>query len=672
MRSDATQSWVENGIQSDDVVGTASADSVYNDIQFVSGTLEGADPYNSFTRKSDKRSLVEDFSFNLLLTPNEKWTIELDAQYVKAATEVTDLNVFGALAADAYVNLDRNVPDIRFTTPASSSQTDSEYFSDPANYFYRAAMDHLEDSDGNEKAFKVDVEYHIDDGWFRSVKGGVRAADRSQTTRWAKYNWGVLSESWAGGKKYFDGVHDSDPWNGTREDATYDAPTFFNKDLDNFHRGETVGVNGNTILVPGQQLVDSYQAFLTGLSGFGFASLGTRDGVVENYYLPVEINATDEENRAAYLMLNFGSPDDMWVGNIGLRYVNVTNTTTGGSGFPDLTNNALPLPADDLAFSNGASFPSTESAKSDQWLPSLNLKYNFHEDWLARFSVAKAVSYPDLGNLRNFMSVSAIVEGQDTNNDNIDDVAVVSEYRASAGNPFLKPMEAINYDATVEWYFDDVGAVTAGVFYKDMSNFFASGSYPRYMTNNGVTKVVDVEGPINTGEASIKGFELAYQQFFDDLPGAWSGLGFQANYTYVKASDVPNQNLNPAKGDEPVQATTFDNLPLQGMSKHTYNLVGIYEYADVAARLAWNWRSDYLLTTRDVITKAPIYNQANGQLDGSVFYNITDNFKIGVEASNLLNAITKTKMQVDQEGTQIDRSWFVNDRRFSVVLRANF
>src|SRR3546814_10321277 len=39
------------------------------------------------------------------------------------------------------------------------------------------------------------------------------------------------------------------------------------------------------------------------------------------------------------------------------------------------------------------------------------------------------------------------------------------------GNPDLKPYEAWNFDAGVEYYLPNNGALSAGLFYKDVKNF---------------------------------------------------------------------------------------------------------------------------------------------------------------------------------------------------------
>jgi iron complex outermembrane receptor protein len=165
------------------------------------------------------------------------------------------------------------------------------------------------------------------------------------------------------------------------------------------------------------------------------------------------------------------------------------------------------------------------------------------------------------------------------------------------------------------------------------------------------------------------------------LPEPFDGLGLQLNYTYIKSEGVPNFSgsadpvTDPEAGDPEIDTDAlaqYDGLPLRGQSKDTYNIVGMYEKAGWSLRLAYNWRSRYLMTTRDVISKHPIWNDDAGFLDGSIFYDVTDDIQVGMQFTNLLDTQTKTIMILDNEGREADRSWFVNDRRAAFVFRANF
>ena len=161
------------------------------------------------------------------------------------------------------------------------------------------------------------------------------------------------------------------------------------------------------------------------------------------------------------------------------------------------------------------------------------------------------------------------------------------------------------------------------------------------------------------------------------LPTPRDGLGLHGNYTYYEESGVPNSGDGSVDGLEATSNDTgarviVDQVPLEGQSKDSFNLVGMYDKYDWSVRLAYNWRSKYLLTTRDVISKYPLWNDDAGFLDGSVFYNINENITVGLQFTNLLNTQTKTIMILDGEGAEAGRSWFVNDRRAAFIVRANF
>ena len=145
-------------------------------------------------------------------------------------------------------------------------------------------------------------------------------------------------------------------------------------------------------------------------------------------------------------------------------------------------------------------------------------------------------------------------------------------------------------------------------------------------TNNGSTQPSPFAARATTrhGGGTLKGFEIAYQTFFDKLPGAWSGLGVQLNYTKTKQDDINNSNLAVQAGYLPGSTTAFgggnnnstggqgnagnplsftsnviDSHRLAGISDDSYNIVGLYEFGKVGARLAYSWRSEFLTANLD-------------------------------------------------------------------------
>lgn len=690
--SDSSRDWLEHNVESDDKIGSYSG-LTENGLYVNSGLISNVDSYTTTSRYQDTDSTVEDFSFRLEFTPSDELKLTGDVQYVKASTDTLDLSIQTGVRADTIFDFRSDRPKVLMTSPDDGVSSEA-FFTDPANYFWRSAMDHLEDSEGDEFAIKLDAEYQIGDGWLRSVDTGIRFSDRQQDVKWSQYNWGNLSENWAGnGRKYFSGLQDNTPWDGNpKNGVAYDHNIpygTFSYDGGHFRRNaNSSGVEGGKFLAASESLVTNYDNFIAATRPFGYTPAAYRATAYDGgLYTLAELTDTQERNQAAYVQLNFADSEDRLTGNVGVRLVKVDTEATGGNAYPqEWTQNlsdaiascvscdAAAL-ADDRKFSNGALVIGTESGSFTKTLPSLNIRYLLTDDIQTRFAVSKAISFADIGSLRNYTSIGA----QPTltrPTESSPPTSVTFEYRGSGGNPNLKPMESTNYDAAVEWYFADAGSVFVGTFYKDMSSFFAQEAVETTITNNGVTRTVLMDIPVNKSvDASIAGFEAGYQQFYDMLPAPFDGLGLQMNLTLLDVSGTsPNSNIDPANPPGAGEAFTpaFDNLPLQGMSETTYNIVGMYEKDDLSVRLAYNWRSEYLLTTRDVITRLPIYAQASGQLDGSIFYTINDNFKIGLEGSNLTDEVTWTKMQVNQEGSVIPRNYFINDRRFSIVLKGQF
>ena len=82
----------------------------------------------------------------------------------------------------------------------------------------------------------------------------------------------------------------------------------------------------------------------------------------------------------------------------------------------------------------------------------------------------------------------------------------------------------------------------------------------------------------------------------------------QANFTYVDNKGVTNTGLTTVSGDGSTNQDaliTFTDLPLEGFSDKAYNLVLMFEKQKFSARLAWNWRDEYLISQADCCIKLP-------------------------------------------------------------------
>jgi TonB-dependent receptor len=297
-------------------------------------------------------------------------------------------------------------------------------------------------------------------------------------------------------------------------------------------------------------------------------------------------------------------------------------------------------------------------------LPSLNLRFLLQPDLQLRFAAGKAIVRPTFAQMQG----STLLTFDNTGTQpklGIANNGVVGY----GGNPSLKPIRATQLDTSLEWYFDSSGSLTLAMFYKDIKDYIFAGQQLETFTSSGETVDFLVTRNLNGEKGKIQGFELAYQQFYDELPGVLSGLGLQANFTYLDSSGGKNSAINALDRDQTSGANN-EELPLEGLSKTSYNVAVLYEKYGVSARLAYNWRERYLLTTSAANIDRPVWFDDYGQLDGSVFYSVTDSIKLGVQATNLTN--TRTLLEVGGATLSPRYSWTDTDRRVALAVRMSF
>ncbi|GGB31095.1 TonB-dependent receptor [Sphingomonas metalli] len=605
-------------------------------------------------------------------------------------------------------------PGIYIPTPTSSGDFNG------ANFQY--AADQFQNGDGDLYALRTDLAYDVSGGdglasWFDSVKFGARYSERSQVNSEMALNWGAIAPAWAGGY----GIA------GTFQDPNrgFEAVSF-----KNFFRGDGVVQGNNTDFVfVNHNILNNYADFRNYIASEpqlatlgSWVPRGTNDGTAfgRANYNPEDTSNITERTKNAYVRLDFKQSFDNGMsvdGNFGVRYVRTDLRSTGFQAFrpfnPDLpscsptgganqTNcqytfdptTGRRLRTDDaesrddirdfapgaVAYASQAAIPTALKLTDEHWLPSFNVKWNLDREMLVRFGYSKGLSRPNVQDLR--ASQEFVVTTQRTNFQQITDTTdplfgvdrgaqniTASEVRVSRGNPYLKPTTADSFDLSYEYYFKS-GYLSVAGFYKSLKNIITNGDLPLgTVTLDGKTLNVIYSGPVNQAKAKVKGIEIAYQQFFEFLPGPLKHLGFQGNYTFIDASTTPPGNGADANGDgipdDLTQVFRWGVSDLLGQSKHIANAVAIYQDRVVEARLAYNWRSQYLTTYRDYVTGNPIYNSAAGFLDASLKFNFGQ-WQLRGSIANILDTKSKARALIDSDGQMYDRFSFLNDRRIVV------
>jgi len=491
------------------------------------------------------------------------------------------------------------------STPAFSITT-PEGVTNLASYNAGFYLDDLNHAEAKDKAVRLDAEYKFDGGILKSVKAGFRFADRSNVFSDTGYRYTQLSS----------------------------VPTDVEVvDLSDFFRGAAD--------IPTEGLF-----FSRGTTLDYDATRSTLGITTAAPYLPSGTSTQSQKTYAGYVAAYF-SADGLPVpidGNVGVRFIRTQQSVTGYYQQTDLVT------APDGSQSTGNTTSSlVDFANSySSWLPSLNLRAHLTDKLQLRFAASKNISRPSLSQLDPALTITEPGKAQ-----------INQEHDTTGGNPYLKPMKSTNLDVSAEWYFSRTGSLTAAGFYKDIKNYIQTGISDRDVTfTDGVTATYNVTSYSNAADAKVKGFELSYQQFFDFLPGALKGLGLQANFTFVDS-----------KAPSPATEGPVHNVSLEGLSKYNYNIVGIYERGKISARVAYNWRSQFLVTTSgNGSGNLPVFEKPFGQMDASISYNVTPHFSLTLNGVNLLNTMTSTYYGIKTR----PRDAIINDRQISGVAKITF
>jgi TonB-dependent receptor len=675
-----------------------------------------------------------------------KWDIlstlhaDFDAQYISADVVDHDMLVAtGSMANYQYSTGSSGVPQVQLL-PGSNVNYAAGGLSNPTNYWIPFIQGHEENDDGRESAFAADLKYDINPGgWMDSLKAGVRYADRNQTTRYSTFNWTPIAANWnCNGPGFSITSTTPAPYPscaaGHPEFQGYGAGIWGTTNFNNFY-SSGVYPNGNLVFM-NKGTITNTGAVLQALSGAttnspiapGYVAVCNRTGVVPGTcFLPSEDEQLDETTKAAYLMLNFGGTNSSIfgvnvVGNAGVRVVETGENSIGGVEFPAPLNLTFakcgsPLSAGNVvnpgcyvtpaltAFANGGNGQNSYDAEHTNVLPSFNVRFGLDEKDFIRFAYSKAISRPDIGLLRNYVQINTpfINTGPDSpyvvySSPTAAHVAanVVGYnfvFNSTAGNAALRPESADQLDLSFERYFARTSSVTLGVFWKKLSNTLSQAQFTRPFTNDGVTEEAQILGPVNVKNGGkIEGAEFAYQTFFDFLPGLWSGLGMQANYTYVNQIGIHNTNLVDVgglttgglgaygAGNEAVGGVVIDSHRLEGVSTNTFNLVGLYEKGPIGFRLAYNWRSMYLTSNIDCCIGLPVFQKAAGFMDGSIRYSVDSHVEFSFDVVNLLDTRIQYAQEVfgDSSATPgakpvyMDSGWSATDRRYQLGVRVKF
>ncbi|MGO4892594.1 TonB-dependent receptor [Flavobacterium sp. W21_SRS_FM6] len=571
-----------------------------------------------------------------------------------------------------------NLPDLAFNQADAFSDIDRVMVSRYGIYPFKN-KDEL-------KAYRFDVKYELDNDFISSIEFGARYSDREYNNDRSVFEYGndsAFSVSQPPLRLTDDMVNRV----GWGSEFAY-FPNYLSIDLDKalsawFPSG-----------IP--QPVQTW-----GVGHPGVINSPTGNEGPNTAWSMQESGDVFEEVTAAYLMANIdteiaGLPI---TGNIGIRRVESTQSSTTLQDVSttetvfdergnevevtvgDPTRGAQYI-TDDAGLINSFFRPALLSDTYTDYLPSLNLNFRLTQSQQLRFAAAKVMGRAPINRFAantttNVQTVSA------SQNPDTGEIILSSPTAKINGNsrnsPYLRPFYADQYDVSYEYYFTETdGAFVAALFYKDIKSFVDDISLEPYdFAGNGFVVPTEVSVPVfveadspgatpvrardengdplsvivptengrydtavnNASGGYIRGLELTYTQIYDFLPGAWSGLGMNASYSFTESE---------------ITRTLTDSvfsIQLPGLSENVAQATVFWEYEGFETRVSARYR-DAFVSKQVAVNEQTVNFASEVVVDLQAAYDINENLGVVFQINNLTDEPTRSYFgQEDLTGT---------------------
>ncbi|QDH80763.1 TonB-dependent receptor [Echinicola soli] len=233
------------------------------------------------------------------------------------------------------------------------------------------------------------------------------------------------------------------------------------------------------------------------------------------------------------------------------------------------------------------------------FMPGVHFKYDMDANTIVRLAWTNTIARPNYYDLVPYAEYNA------------------EDDELATGNPNLKPTTSMNVDLMAEKYYDNVGLISIGGFYKDIDQFIYSitdldYSHPVFGDNLEYTR------PENGGTANVYGLEASFQKQI------WKGLGLYLNYTFTKSETTG------------IEGREEENLMLPGTAQNMFNASLSYETQKLVVRASLNYASDYIDELGGSTFEDRYYDRQTF-LDINASYAFTPKWRVFFEGNNLTN-----------------------------------
>jgi len=300
----------------------------------------------------------------------------------------------------------------------------------------------------------------------------------------------------------------------------------------------------------------------------------------------------------------------------------------------------------------------TVKRENEKYFPMVNLRYKINDWSQIRGAYYKSTSRP------SFNQLSPLVIYRDGSN------------YMSSNNPYLKPSTAWNYDLGASIFSKYAGLFTTNVFYKEIDDLiFNMTYYPRqlgkvegapesiyenllgdeYFDPAYIKSAYYTSLPVNNpNKTYYRGIELSWQTNLWYLPGLFSGIVLDINYSRIfsetKYPYFQTIQIMDTTGFIPMPVDYYFYRTREGnmldQPKSIYNIRIGYDYKGFSSRLSFRYQGATLSSVDTQYRLKDSYNDKLFRIDFSVKQDITKHIQFYANFANINKHIDDSHLNV--------------------------
>jgi iron complex outermembrane recepter protein len=558
----------------------------------------------------------------------ENLTLTADAGYSRTDRDQDELDMRIQTNARVFYTIDTrgfDVPSLTLTNTAPVSTNTGRPFNLDDHLIYTAsqrARRRLEIVDDEIKSLRLDADYEWGGKFISSIEAGLRFAERDR-----QHDDSIDTTLSLAANAF--------------TSANANTTRLASFPVSNLFEGATTPTQGLTWAAWDPQRLFAALA--------GSPSAGLPVGST----LTPDDSDVFEQTAALYAQANFetqlfGLPA---YGNFGVRAVQTKIESTGISS--ELATSPGTVPGTIVVRPTGVVTENVEENDFVNVLPSANIVFELRDDMLLRFGAYKAIARPDMEAMTAALAFDAEA-----------DLADIGSIVSASGNPMIEPLEALNLDASWEWYINDETAFSVAAYAKELQTGFETVTENLTLIVDGSPQSLTIGRTSNSSDSSmLTGIEMSAQHMFTGLPEPLNGLGFQAGLNLAN-SDFEFEDPTVPDGVNPLRNFTQPaNIP--GYSEATGNLTVFWEGENASLRVAYKARSEYFKPFRQDANR---FVGTQDFIDVSASYDISKRVQLRASALNLTDEPNLMYRPTPDSLAEANFS----GRRFYIGLRARF